>query len=183
MRKPTDVCWFPMYCTYGSELKVKEELDKLHIDNFLPMEYRLIDHHGERRRELVPAIHNLIFVHHTQEEITKLKMYNKSCITMQYMISRVHNGEELSEIIFIPDRQMINFIQVASKVSEDLVYLKYEDFLDKVSHKVRIVDGHFAGAEGVIKRIKKDRVVVILLKGVAAVAITNVRPEYLQFID
>ena len=77
---------------------------------------------------------------------------------------------------------MTNFIHVTSKTSSDLIYLKYEDFLDKASKKVKVIDGNFAGAEGVIKRIKKDRVVVVLLKGVAAVAITNIRPEYLQFI-
>ena len=182
MRKASDVCWFPMYCAYCSELKVKEELDKLHIDNYLPMVYQLVDHEGERRRELVPAIHNLLFVHHSQEEITRLKMFNKNCVTMQYMVRHSPLEEGFSEIIIVPEPQMTNFIHVTSKTSSDLIYLKYEDFLDKASKKVKVIDGNFAGAEGVIKRIKKDRVVVVLLKGVAAVAITNIRPEYLQFI-
>ena len=26
-----------MYCTYGSELKVKAELDRLKVENYLPM--------------------------------------------------------------------------------------------------------------------------------------------------
>ena len=182
-RSASDVCWFPMYCAYCSELKVKEELDKLHIDNYLPMEYRMVDHDGERRRELVPAIHNLLFVHHSQAEITRLKMFNKNCVTMQYMIRHSALEEDMSEIIVVPEHQMDNFIRVTSKVSKDLVYLKYSDFLDKKSKKVRVIDGNFAGAEGVIKRIKKDRVVVVLLKGVAAVAITNIRPEDLQILD
>ena len=29
--------WYPMYCTYGSELKVKAELDRLKVENYLPM--------------------------------------------------------------------------------------------------------------------------------------------------
>ena len=56
MSKPSDICWYPMYCAYCSELKVKEELDKLHIDNYLPMEYQFVEHGGERRRELVPVV-------------------------------------------------------------------------------------------------------------------------------
>lgn len=171
-----------MYCAYCSELKVKEELDKLQIENYLPMQYQLVDHEGERRRELVPAIHNLLFVHHSQEEITRLKMFNKNCVTMQYMVRHSPLEESLSEIIIVPESQMNNFIHVTSQTSSDLVYLKYEDFLDKASKKVKVIDGNFAGAEGVIKRIKKNRVVVVLLKGVAAVAITNIRPEYLQLI-
>lgn len=183
MSKPSDICWYPMYCAYCSELKVKEELDKLHIDNYLPMEYQFVEHDGERRRELVPAIHNLLFVHHSRTEITRLKMFNKNCVTMQYMVRHSPLDEQLSEIIIVPEAQMTNFIRVTSQASSDLVYLKYEDFLDKTSRKVKVVDGNFAGAEGVIKRIKKDRVVVVLLKGVAAVAITNIPPAYLQFLE
>ena len=183
MRKSSDVCWYPMYCAYSSELKVKEELDKLRIENYLPMEYQFVEHEGERRRELVPAIHNLLFVHQSQEEITRLKMFNKNCVTMQYMVRHSPLKEGLSEILVVPEAQMANFIHVTSTASSDLVYLKYEDFLDKASRKVKVIDGNFAGAEGVIKRIKKDRVVVVLLKGVAAVAITNLPPAHLQFID
>lgn len=172
-----------MYCTYGSELKVKEELDRLHIDNYLPMEYQMVERDGERHRELMPAIHNLLFVRHSQEEITKLKMFNKVCVTMQYMVSRSPLEDSPSEIIIVPEKQMNNFIRVTSKASEDLVYLKYDDFLDRASRKVRVINGNFAGAEGVIKRIKKDRVVVVLVKGVAAVAITHVPPQYLMLLD
>ena len=171
-----------MYCTYGSELRVKAELDHLKVENFLPMVCQQVEHDGEKHRELVPAIHNLIFVHHSQQEITRLKMFNKNCTPLQYMVRHASVVNEQSEIIVVPDAQMDNFIRVASVVSDDLVYLKYTDFLDKVSRRVRVIDGNFTGAEGVIKRIKKDRVVVVLLKGVAAVAITHLPPSYLQLI-
>ena len=175
-----NVQWFPMYCTYGSELKVKAELDRLKVENYLPMVRMQVEHDGEKRRELVPAIHNLIFVHESQQAITRLKMFNRQCTAMQYMIHRPSVVSDRSEIIVVPDTQMDNFIRVTSVMSDDLVYLKYTDFLDKVSQRVRVIDGNFTGAEGVIKRIKKDRVVVVLVKGVAAVAITHLPPSYLQ---
>ena len=128
--------WFPMRVTYQREMKVKAELDRLGIENFVPMRYRIVerrretntnltddtnmrelrretntnltdgtnmrelrretntnltddtnmrDHGDERtqmtrikriygttelRRELVPAISNLIFVRSTQERVT-----------------------------------------------------------------------------------------------------------------
>ena len=94
-----DICWFPMYCSYRSELKVKRELDRLHVACYLPMEYQLVEHDGERRRQLVPAIHNLIFVHDSQREITRLKMYNKVCTSLQYMV-RSGADDEKSEILW-----------------------------------------------------------------------------------
>ena len=58
------ISWFPMRVTYSRELKVKAELDRLAIENFLPMTYKLVDADTENpHRELVPAINNLIFIH------------------------------------------------------------------------------------------------------------------------
>ena len=60
--------WFPMRVTYQQEMKVKvkAELDRLEIENFVPMRYKVVeaqnDGDTELRRVLVPAINNLIFV-------------------------------------------------------------------------------------------------------------------------
>ena len=35
--------WFPMRVTYSRELKVKAELDRLKIENFIPMTYQVMD--------------------------------------------------------------------------------------------------------------------------------------------
>ena len=183
MRNRTDICWFPMYVSYSREMKVKEALDSLAIDNFLPMHYEMVEHDGVRHRELVPAIHNLIFVRSSQERLTELKMTNKTCTLMQYMISKARTPQEQTEIITVPDAQMNNFMRVASSLDDKVVFLEYTDFLDKEGKKVRIVDGNFAGVEGVIKRIKKNKIVVVLLKGVAAVAVTHIAPHDLQLIE
>ena len=66
--------WFPMRVTYAREMKVKAELDRLGIENFVPMTYRIVESRKqgetEPRRVLVPAINNLIFIHSCQERIS-----------------------------------------------------------------------------------------------------------------
>ena len=70
--------WFPIRVTYQREMKVKAELDRLEIENFVPMRYKMVDDGSEiPRRELVPAINNLIFVRSTQERISGLKASNE----------------------------------------------------------------------------------------------------------
>ena len=73
--------WFPMRVTYQREMKVKAELDRLGIENFVPMRYKVVesqsDGDAELRRELVPAINNLIFVRSTQERVSELKRTNE----------------------------------------------------------------------------------------------------------
>ena len=71
--------WFPMRVTYQREMKVKAELDRLGIENFVPMMYKVVDVDMDHpHRELVPAINNLIFVRSTQERISHLKSSNKT---------------------------------------------------------------------------------------------------------
>ena len=49
--------------------------------------------------------------------------------------------------------------------------------------RVRVTGGLFQGAEGVIKRIKGDRRLVVSIDGVTAVATSYIRPEYLEVVE
>ena len=48
---------------------------------------------------------------------------------------------------------------------------------------VRVTDGPFKGTEGHIIRIKKDRRLVVSIKGIAAVATTYIHPQFLETIE
>lgn len=175
--------WFPMRVTYHRELKIKEQLDILGIENFVPMRYELVETQQGRKRRLTPAVHNLIFVHSTQEVLTHLKMTRKECEPLRYMMKPVAENRSQSEIITVPDREMENFMRVASVQDDSVMFLDYKDFIGKEGRRVRIVEGTFAGVEGVIKRIKKNKHVVVQIEGIAAVAVTFVPPSLLQPID
>lgn len=175
--------WFPMRVTYSREERMKQQLDDEGIENFLPMrvEYDRTDDWNIRRR-LVPAIHGLIFVHSTQERLTGLKRTVASFEPLRY-ISDHTSPDHSNRILRVPDRQMENFIRVATVGGERLEYLEPGDYLLRPGRRVLITDGDFRGAEGVIKRIKKRQCVVVQVEGVAAVAITFVPAAWLQNID
>ena len=79
--------WFPMRVTYQREMKVKAELDRLGIENFVPMRYKVVDVGAEiPRRVLVPAINNLIFIRSSQERMSELKMTNDVLEPLRYMM-------------------------------------------------------------------------------------------------
>lgn len=79
----------------------------------------------------------------------------------------------------IPDSQMSNFILVTS-ASDDLIPLGQvsEEFLK--GDRVRVKAGIFEGAEGVIKRIKGDRRLIVSIDGFTAVATCYIKPEFLE---
>ena len=176
--------WYPMRVTYGREMKVKGELDRLGIENFVPMTYRVVEslNNGETelRKELVPAINNLIFVRSTLERISGLKRSHEVLEPLRYMMD--YTAAEAHLIMTVPDRQMENFMRVATKTDESVMFLNENTVAGKEGKRVMIMGGAFEGVEGVIRRVKRCKRVVVELEGVASVAIAFVPAGLLREI-
>ena len=173
--------WFPMRVTYHRELKIKSILDDQGIENFLPMHFELVETKtGGKKSVLTPAIHNLLFVHSTQERLTELKMTREKLSPMRYIMKR--SSDNQSEILTVPDQQMENFMRVASVQDDRVMFLDNNDFIKKVGQRVKVIDGCFSGVEGVIKRINRNKHVVVQLEGLAAVAIAFVPASHLSLL-
>ena len=157
--------WFAMRATYRRGMQIKALLDKEGINNFIPMRYEVRIRNGRKRRELVPVISDLIFVHSVQSELQKVKF---KLPYFQYMID-IRNGQK----IIVPDDQMRQFIAVAG--TYDL----------RRGTKVRITGGDFEGYEGVFVKVKgaRDRRVVISLQGVIAMAMATLSPDLIEVIE
>lgn len=188
--RDTEVCgdpriWFPMRVTYQREMKVKTELDRLEIENFIPMTYQFTESRKqgdtELRRELVPAINNLIFVHSTQERISELKVSNELLEPLRYMIDQT--AGEAHTIMTVPDKQMENFMRVASVTDDSVMFLDETTIVGKEGKRVEIMGGPFEGVTGVIRRVKRCKRVVVELEGITCVAIAFVPVGLLKEIE
>jgi hypothetical protein len=105
--KPEEKCWYPMRVTYSREMKVKEALDALDVENFLPMQWRIVDDKKVyRKKKLVPAISNLIFIHASRQLISKLKTTRTALRPLRYITAKAATPANKSEILVVPDRQM-----------------------------------------------------------------------------
>ena len=165
--------WFPMRVTYQREMKVKAELDRLGIENFVPMRYKVVESQNdgdtELRRVLVPAINNLIFVRSTQERVSELKRRNEVLEPLRYMMD--HTAASEHSIMTVADRKMENFMRVASRTDDSVMFLDNETVVGKEGKRVEIMSGAFEGVTGVIRRVKRCKRVVVEIEGVASVAI------------
>ena len=177
-----EIRWFPMRVTYNRELKLKERLELLNIETFLPLKQQFVVYGGRKRLEMIPAVHNLLFVHSSREVLTNLKLTEEEFSPLRYMMSRPIDKTLNREILTINDREMENFIRVASLTDDRVMFLDYQKVAEKVGKRVVITDGDFAGIEGVVLRVDKNRRVVIKLEGVAAVALAFVPSAYLKFV-
>ena len=176
--------WFPMRVTYQQEMKVKAELDRLEIENFVPMRYKVVeaqnDGDTELRRVLVPAINNLIFVRSTQELVSELKRRNEVLEPLRYMMDHTATCEHT--IMTVADREMENFMRVASRTDDSVMFLDNETNVGKEGKRVEIMGGAFEGVKGVIRRVKRCKRVVVEIEGVASVAVAYVPAGVLKVI-
>lgn len=146
------------------------------------MKYKLLDAESESpRRELVPAINNLIFVRSSKPRISTLKSTNAVLQPLRYMMDRT--VQRAHTIMTVPDVQMQNFMRVASKTDDSVMFLNDETVVGKVGKRVLITGGAFEGVTGVIRRVKRCKRVVVELEGIATVAIAFVPAVLLKEID
>lgn len=177
--------WFPMRVTYKREMLVKDFLDRIGIECFIPMHYEPIEGKHPRHQELKPAINNLIFVHSTRAIITEMKMTRRELAPLRYIMQPMLGADKYTErpIVVVPDKQMEDFIRVASVTDDRVFYMENLDFVGKPGQRVRVVEGEFAGVEGVVKRVKKNKCVVVQIENVAAVAIAFIPSAFILPLD
>lgn len=169
--------WFAM-CSYKRELSIQKELEKAGIESFIPMRYILKEHNGKKERVLVPAISNLIFVHTTKSTLQDFKMRHPY---LQYIIQKMNSRRE---IITVPIIQMDEFIKIAKKHEEDIIYYKPEEISLEKGDKVRVHGGVFDGVIGVLLKVKgkRSKRVVVTIPGIVAIAAAYIEPDLIEII-
>lgn len=167
--------WYAVRVSYSRELFLKSILDGEKIENFIPMRYGYIVKNGKRVRKLLPAIHNLVFIHSTRKRIDALKETLEGSMPIRFIMDREH-----SRPVVIPDEQMRSFILVAGTYEESILYVESAELHLVKGQKVRIIAGVFEGVIGEFVRIRHDRRVVVNIEGVMAVATTYIHPSLVE---
>lgn len=176
MANSNDKKWYPLRVTYQQEMKVKYDLDRKKIKNFIPMTYSYKIRGQRRIKELKPAIHNLIFVYISEENLISYK--EQSSLPIRYIMNR-----ETRTPITISDKDMENFIGITGSMDEQLIFLESNPLNWNKGQKVKIIGGIFKGYHGRFVRIKGDRRVVIEIPGIIAVATGFIHPSLILPID
>ena len=133
----------------------------------------------------VPALVNYIFLRMSLRDLRGIKAEKGKYDNLRYVMNTDHdeNYNPISTIAYVPNKQMEDFIRVIDSSNEQVIMLENLGFACRPGEKVRITRGVFEGVEGTLKSIKKHLCVVIPIKNVMAVAITNIPRKFLQKID
>ena len=128
-----------------------------------------------------PAIPRLMFIR--TDEHTALDLEKRAATDPHRVPFFIYRNIAKTAIQPIADEEMRMFILVSSMGDRDLEYLPAAPDTYRQGDHVRVTEGPFKGAEGYIKRIKKNRRVVVEIFGVCAVALPYIHRELLLKID
>lgn len=150
--------WFAMKVRFKRTDPIKQQLEEDAVRYYIP--------------EMVPS---LVFVNAT-------RAYIKQFETLFFGRIWIYRDLLSNKPQPIPEREMEVFMFVCSAGKQGLSFLGDDKPEYHQGDLVRVIDGPFKGAEGHIKRIKKDRRLVVSIKGVAAVAMTYIHPQFLEIV-
>lgn len=172
MTSEQQIAWYVLRVTYQRELSAKSALERMGIETFVPERLvRRRDSNGRFSSYREAAIHNYLFVRTTKPVIDELKTYH---LPILRYVMHVTNGVRCP--MTVPDTQMHHFMAVARNLEARILYLSPAEPELTKGDRVRITGGPFAGVEGRFVRLRqaKERRVVVVIEGVAAVATATI---------
>ena len=159
--------------TCRQEKKIKQRLDSMGIENFIPFQKIARKIHGVDKLIEVPVIPNLVFIHTTFKSC--MSLIQEYAFDMRYLRDR-----ETGNFLIVPDKQMNDFIFLLD-FSKEMVEVVNENL--KKGDKVRVIKGDFAGIEGELIRVKGHKRVVVRLEGVVSLATAYIPGSFLEKIE
>ena len=124
----------------------------------------------------VEAIRSLLFLHCTEAEFGHFMVAHRQGVY-------VYHQAGSHQPAIIRDHEMEVFQFVVSSGQQGLTFLGEDRPEYHMGDRVVVTDGPFKGAEGHIKRIKKDRRLVVTIPGVVAVATAYIHPSMLKKVE
>ena len=102
--------WLPLQTNYNKELLIAQFLRERQIEFYIPMMYELQNSGTDTshcEHVLVPAIHNLLFVHHIYDKNWCKRLMKESPYPI-YFLKRERAGDDYC---IVPEREMQNFMR------------------------------------------------------------------------
>lgn len=179
MFDPTATCWFYIRPSYRRELKVQQHFQDKGVQTYVPMHEVYKEVEGKPRKVAVPLLSNFVFVRTDYNTLRREKKALEA-LGMPFMLRM--DTMDRSHPIVIADKVMEDFIRICesgysrSMEGVDINKIKKGDY-------VEVTDGPWKGVQGYYSRPWKDKCVVVLIEGVAAVCTTYIPPFALKVVE
>ena len=176
-QKNNELHWYALKVFYNRVVYLKSLLDPEGVESYVPLHTVEQYDKGRLKYEEKQLIPSLMFVRCRQEWLEAFKRRYPEDF-MYYTEAETRRPGAIS------DEEMRSFILVTSADAGRNVKYFGADAPDyHTGDRVRVIEGLYKGAEGYIKRIKKDRKLIVSVTGVAVVAVSYIHPSFLEKIN
>ena len=119
-------CWYAVYTAPRAEKKVKEQLDKIGIDNYLPLQPVIRMWNNRKKKIFIPVVPGCLFVYISSEEIAQVTSIHGVTFLLK----------EKGRYVSIPEVQMETFRTMIER-SHELVEFAPTDFVPGATVQVK----------------------------------------------
>jgi len=198
--------WYALKVFYNKVFEMEDRLRAMGFDTYMPVEKVLLkgEDHLSAARKLAqipeggapdrrfvregpcifqrrPVITSLLFVRADEEGIARISEMLRGPIDINKPEGFVYKTPDRKAFSAIPEKQMTVFMLVTNSGESGLEFFSSEDITRfKQGEKVRVVEGPLKGAEGYIKRIRRNRRLLVSIEGIVAVATSYIPPQFLE---
>ena len=203
---PKERNWYALKVFYNKVFEMEDLLETHGIECYLAVEKVLLkgedhmaavrklaltpeegrpDSHFLREGALIyrrkPLVNSLLFARADHQEIQWVNKLLQEPAERGTSRGFIYKTTDRKALAVIPKRQMEIFRLVTHAGSGGLTFFADDDITRyKEGGRVRVTEGPLKGAEGYIKRIRKDRRLLVAIEGVIAVATSYIPPQFLE---
>ena len=178
MNHPEKAQWYVMrdLKRANAKLPAYKFLMNKGIEVFVPMKWKIFVRQGQRVREQIPFIQDLLFVFDTRSHLDPLV---ESQPTLQYRWLRNTYREPMTVLSAAMER----FIQAVRATDSPQYSLPEEITPQMYGKKIRIIGGNLNGFDGYLLTTRGSKVkrLLVELKGCLAAGV-EVSPEFIEFV-
>ena len=165
--------WFAAKTKYSTAKKIKQLLERLKIEHYIPFRTVMIEKRGKKVKVEKPVLPNFVFIR--SDYATCLSLVNEYGLSMSYLLNL-----ETRQLLVVPDKQMQDFMFLLDFSTGSVEVLNKGI---KRGDRVRVIKGPLLGLEGELVRLKGHKRVVIRLDGVASIATSYIPSSFLEKIE
>lgn len=159
------------------DFQAAEQLAEVCDEVYFPIDHVKIPGHKPRKKALIPHV---LFIRTTPRHALHLEQQGRRepGLSIPFWIYRYPKNDEIQII----DQKTIDLLRLLSSSETDgCVIYNSRDF--RPTQRVRVIGGIYKGYEGYVKRIAKNRHVVVCIEGICMVALPFIHPDLLEPID
>ncbi len=169
--------WFAFKVFYNRIKPLQRDINAEGVRTYVAMQVVETFQQGKLSYVEKPLIPSLLFVYATEAWIRDFKYRHESDFLC-------YSDPATRRPAPIADAEMKSFqILTSVRSGRKVEYLGVDAPQYRRGERVRVAAGLYKGVEGVIKRIKSDRKLLVCLSGVAVVAMSWMDPAYLEKLD